>query len=138
MLKTMVKRCLVCGAEFETTQRHAKYCLEHRSMSRSVRERLMQGQGMDPTICAQCGKPFYGHGNARFCSDICRRRNAAAKDDVGTIASMRRKQVGFSVRACHDCGRPTTDYRCPACREKFPQRHGVAADTACGEEWVYA
>ena len=85
MLKTMVKRCLVCGAEFETTQRHAKYCLEHRRLSRSVRERQMQGQGMAPTICAQCGKPFYGHGNARFCSDICRRRNAAAKD-VGTTA----------------------------------------------------
>lgn len=33
---------------------------------------------------------------------------------------------GLSVRRCHDCGRPTTDYRCPKCRAMWREKHGVA------------
>ncbi len=32
-------------------------------------------------------------------------------------------------RACHDCGAPTTDYRCRACRAAWRIRHGVAVCT---------
>lgn len=31
-------------------------------------------------------------------------------------------------RACHDCGKPTTDYRCPQCRYKWAKKHGVVLD----------
>lgn len=31
-----------------------------------------------------------------------------------------------SIRRCHDCGRPTTDYRCSSCRAQFRRKHGVS------------
>ena len=45
-------------------------------------------------------------------------------------------------RRCHDCGRPTPDYRCPACWAAFRRRHGVTWDDAelgaeLGEEILY-
>jgi len=43
------------------------------------------------------------------------------------------------LRKCHDCGRPTPDYRCPACRKKWQIKHGVpldnAAKNAMGDDW---
>lgn len=33
---------------------------------------------------------------------------------------------GSSVRRCHDCGRVTHDYRCPACLRKWRRLHGVS------------
>lgn len=30
------------------------------------------------------------------------------------------------TRRCHDCGRPTTDYRCPACWARLRSRGGYA------------
>ena len=29
-------------------------------------------------------------------------------------------------RRCHDCGRPTPDYRCAECLKKWRQKHGVS------------
>ena len=29
-------------------------------------------------------------------------------------------------RKCHDCGRPTDDYRCPVCLRKWRQKNGVS------------
>lgn len=34
-------------------------------------------------------------------------------------------------RKCHDCGRPTDDYRCPVCLRKWRQKNGVS-ESACG------
>lgn len=34
------------------------------------------------------------------------------------------------ARRCHDCGAPTFDYRCPACRKKWQLKHGVPLDVA--------
>lgn len=31
---------------------------------------------------------------------------------------------GVYTRRCHDCGRPTTDYRCPACWAKLRRKGG--------------
>lgn len=79
-------------------------------------------------VCPHCGRIVHGHGNARFCGEACRR---------AWERRQRRAERGTSVRACHDCGRRTTDYRCPACREKFRQRYGVAEDADCGEDFLY-
>ena len=38
----------------------------------------------------------------------------------------------LSRRRCHDCGKPTTDYRCPSCLAAWRRRNGVPA--AGGEE----
>lgn len=36
----------------------------------------------------------------------------------------------LSRRRCHDCGKPTTDYRCPKCLAKFRARNGVSVNGA--------
>lgn len=79
-------------------------------------------------VCPHCGRIVHGHGNARFCGEPCRR---------AWERRQRRAEGGTSVRVCHDCGRRTTDYRCPACRAAFRQRHGVAEDTDCEEDFLY-
>lgn len=35
---------------------------------------------------------------------------------------------GIFVRRCHDCGRATSDYRCPACLRKWRLKNGVLLD----------
>lgn len=44
------------------------------------------------------------------------------KDILRGKASYR--QITRYMRRCHDCGRPTTDYRCPACWAKLRSRGG--------------
>lgn len=34
--------------------------------------------------------------------------------------------VPVSRRRCHDCGKPTSDYRCPDCLLKWRRKHGVS------------
>lgn len=36
------------------------------------------------------------------------------------------RQITRYMRRCHDCGRPTTDYRCPACWARLRSRGGYA------------
>lgn len=54
----------------------------------------------------------------RFISD------AEGKDILRGEASYRR--ITRYMRRCHDCGRPTTDYRCPACWARLRSRGGYA------------
>lgn len=35
-------------------------------------------------------------------------------------------QITRYMRRCHDCGRPTTDYRCPRCWARLRSRGGYA------------
>ena len=49
----------------------------------------------------------------------------------------------LSRRKCHDCGKPTTDYRCPACLAAWRRRNGVSSRgedediyTAFGARWA--
>lgn len=34
----------------------------------------------------------------------------------------------INPRRCHDCGRPTADYRCRQCRLKWREKYGVGRD----------
>ena len=38
------------------------------------------------------------------------------------------KPSGKNMRKCHDCGKPTTDYRCPKCWAKLRAQHGYSAE----------
>lgn len=46
------------------------------------------------------------------------------KDILRGKASYR--QITRYIRRCHDCGRPTADYRCPACWARLRSRGGYA------------
>ena len=106
-------------------------------------------------ICGNpdCGKPL-PKTRWLYCCDRCGknvRRKAyrdrmRAKDkrrEDGSFVSLRSAQddrargmaqryessVIAKGRACHDCQRPTSDYRCSACLAKWRARHGVPART---------
>ena len=119
------KICPICGVKFEAGTSTAKYCPHCRALGSGGRQRLLTG---GKALCVNCGKEFEGHGNARFCGEECHKV---------WILRQRLAKSGTASRACHDCGRPTTDYRCPVCQKKFRQRHGVITSTDCGE-WLYA
>lgn len=38
------------------------------------------------------------------------------------------------MRKCHDCGEPTTDYRCRACLAKWRSKHHVSSVVSDAEE----
>ncbi len=40
------------------------------------------------------------------------------------------QEAGADMRRCHDCGRPTPDYRCPRCRKKWQIKNHVPLDVA--------
>lgn len=46
-------------------------------------------------------------------------------------AECRCQPLGETVRPCHDCGDPTTDYRCKECWERV--RGGESLETSNGE-----
>ena len=124
------KICPICGAEFETTFKGTKYCLEHRGLHKTQRDRILRG----PLHCTHCGKTFEGHGNALFCSEACKKAHLSSSHrEVAT-----KEPTHGLLRKCHDCGRATTDYRCPVCQKKFRQRHNVSPEASCPEAWLYA
>lgn len=40
-------------------------------------------------------------------------------------ASPQKRRGNSGSRRCHDCGKPTTDYRCPQCLAKWRHKNGV-------------
>ena len=106
------KKCPVCGAEFEASLKNTKYCTACRELSPSVRARLRRER--------RAGKDVFAANYAGKCGEL-------PAEGSGTASC-----------ACHDCGRPTTDYRCPACRAAFRKRHKVSPETSCPEAWLYA
>ena len=99
-------------------------------------------------VCVWCKHSFElpikpGSGTIRYCSDECRH---SAKVFANKIYRMRksmlnpsRAEVNSSQRKCHDCGKPTQDYRCPECLKKWRNKYHVAASgygDTYEESWV--
>jgi hypothetical protein len=71
-------------------------------------------------VCARCRRELpveeflkaSGDGYTKTCFDC---RYASANHEF------------ITTRKCHDCGRPTTDYRCPPCLRAWRLKHGVRA-----------
>ena len=45
---------------------------------------------------------------------------------------------GQALRKCHDCGRPTVDFRCPPCRAKWRAKNGLAPMKSVFDEEDYS
>lgn len=74
--------------------------------------------------CQVCGATFHGSAGQIYCSVKCRYK--AQAQNVTKI--MREKRALKATRRCHDCGKPTPDYRCPKCLAKWRKKHGVSED----------
>lgn len=70
-------------------------------------------------FCKFCGEKLLPS-QENFCGTECRR-----KYDLEMWRQGRSKKRPDGVRACHDCGRETTDYRCWRCRQRFMVKNGV-------------
>ena len=55
---------------------------------------------------------------------------------VGVLKPVLKRPDALSLRRCHDCGKPTTDYRCPKCRARWRERNGVVPSAQ--EDDIYA
>ena len=67
-------------------------------------------------VCAECKTEFETKTCAKFCSAKCR-EEAQKRQKAAYKAGVRKKAAG--MRVCHDCGKPTYDFRCPACWKKL-------------------
>lgn len=84
--------------------------------------------------CQNCGAPLYGT-RKTFCGRACRSRyqqkvrHSKGENDNDTHSLVK------ATRRCHDCGRPTTNYRCPLCWEKRHADEGVDPDDYTGSDF---
>lgn len=100
-----------------------------------------------------CRKPFTVHRKTRrFCSELCRGRERrcvtrdalagryspegikTCRSNPGGPDVRQTKHCGDTQRKCHDCGKPISDYRCPACWAKVYRENGVTESDL--REWA--
>lgn len=141
------KRCRICGGIFETSEsNHETTCIECK------RKRMRQG------ICPVCGQTFYKKNPFQsFCSEciksakvegyryrICNkcRKPFKALHEEGVCGECNAKKakeleskkesavIKMKKRRCHDCGKPTYNYRCDKCREKWQREHSISLNSS--------
>ena len=78
--------------------------------------------------CERCSKIVHGR--------IYRAKERSLDKAVAPVVQMRRYEptVVVTVRVCHECKRPTPDYRCPECLAKWRAKHGVSRSMS-GEDF---
>ena len=113
----LLKACAVCGAEFHTARTSqvccSQKCRRERKLAlQRIRRRVDKPQPqVKELVCPVCGKQFQCEIVRKYCSEECRRQ--ARKESY----AQHSKQVSCDLlppptRKCHDCGKPTDDYRC--------------------------
>lgn len=129
--------CPICGKEFTKKHSHDVYCsamcaLEsrRRKSAKAREKRAAEPPGMKP--CKRCGKLFRHGGKAlQFCDDC---RDIRAKEQWQAQAERLRQLMAERTpkpnRKCHDCGKPTWDYRCPECLKKWRAKNRVPENYA--------
>ena len=146
----MKKKCVICGAKFETNKPHKVTCssrcskTNHNRRSTALKKEKhdnpTQNRDNPPIKCQHCGKEFVKwRGNQKFCSEECRSNHTKKPKKVKT----------FQPRLCVQCGQefiPKTanqKYCSDVCCEKYWGRR-VTVHTMtcknCGEKFtdVYA
>jgi len=110
------KKCRNCGIYFIPRIANQKFCCD----DCRVEHKKKYGLNLERN-CVICGKSFitksYGQ---TCCSYVCRKKLAESKENL-TPTGMLPK------RKCHDCGKPTYNYRCDKCLKKWRERWGVGS-----------
>lgn len=138
--------CPICGGPVPPTQgtRERVYCSQE-CKSRALylrKKQRAEGVPKTPRSCPVCGEDITDlHGGRRYCSLDCSKIGEVRRQMKKRLAAKERRLKGECApakateilrRKCHDCGRPTSDYRCPACLRAWRQKHGVPVDGEAG------
>lgn len=122
-----VSYCRMCG---KVDAQGGTVCAECRKLAEPMVQQGYKLEELRRQVCSVCGVSFVyvartdGKGGTRTVCDQC--------------ASDTKPQKFYeSKRQCHDCGRPTNNYRCPRCLSKWRIKHGVAANPADDGDDVY-
>ena len=133
--KGTLRVCAECGKYFGSKLPAAKYCsAECREAAKQKRKRKPEG-----FVCAVCGKSFHptrDRQSRKYCSRECAekgRREYQAQRTMG----IRDALMPPPTRKCHDCGKPTDDYRCAECKARWRAKYGVPTDGNVGVWEVY-
>lgn len=107
--------CQHCGKLFVVKDyfaETAKYC------SRECKNKAAQTR--EHKKCKCCGKEFPAKGNAAFCDKACGYafRSGMSREEWLEEHPQSDTSTLFK-RKCHDCGKPTNDYRCQTCWAKL-------------------
>lgn len=77
--------------------------------------------------CACCGQTFeiqpHEHDDKQFCDKACFYASRTGMSRTEWLF----EHGQYMRRKCHDCGKPTNDYRCPECWRKI-------RNTPCGDD----
>jgi hypothetical protein len=110
----------------------AKYC------SKECKDKAAQTRG--PKKCKCCGKEFPAKGNAVFCDKACTYAfKAGITRDEWLEEHPQSNQSTLFKRKCHDCGKPTNNYRCQSCWEKLrseSETGGIPEYEVMGQAWA--
>ena len=134
----MKKKCVICGAEFETNMPNRLTCsprcskTNHNRRSTALKKEKhdnpKQNSNVEPIKCQHCGKEFIKwRGNQKFCSDECRNNHAKKPPKVKVIPP----------RICLQCGQefiPTNNnqkYCSEVCCEAYWGRRVVVHTMTC-------
>ncbi len=139
------KNCAFCGRSFVLKKNalSQKYCsalcAKDAERARDKERRQVKALARERKTCAICGTEFTSpNPRTLTCSPKCsaklNQRNNSMKNNVPKKnvkdASGNRvfdKITGLRYnRKCHDCGRPTNDYRCAKCLQKWRNKNKVS------------
>lgn len=99
---------------------------------------------LNQVICVVCGRLFQAEGYRDRCFDCSApdsrprprrerhvRKAVHIRPDVSSQPEIRvlpeeEELYGEFVRRCHDCGRPTYNYRCQDCLTRWREKHHVS------------
>lgn len=74
------KKCIQCGAQFESTNNAQQLCgNECRKTRRLENKRLYNDYETGWIPCRECGKKFLTHHNVKVCSEECRKSRKRKK-----------------------------------------------------------
>ena len=137
------KLCPICGGPVAPSRgvNERIYC-SRPCKSRGMYLRKLQRAVSAPKeqrSCAVCGADITDlPGGRRYCGFMCSKIGEMRRRLKARQAAKERKEQGkpaplkpytIQLRSCHDCGCPTSDYRCPACLRAWRQKHGVSGET---------
>lgn len=111
----MIKKCPVCGKEFETPYYLTKYCSDKCREEVNRQKRLKKRKGPELITCPTCGKSFWRrNSNHKYCSPECAREAQRIRDREYYKIRRNQKEIDTCMvkhNYCYDC--PEEAEYCP-------------------------